>query len=88
MLPCLPAQNGGLTSGQLAWLDQQLAGAEHAGEKVIVASHHPIGRGSARPTHMAWNAPDMEKKLTDSRWVLLHRYIVWYIVCYIVCYIW
>lgn len=35
-------------------------------ENVIVACHHPIGSGSARPTHMALNASDIEPILVQS----------------------
>jgi len=63
--------NGGLGSAQMRWLREQLAAAEAAGDKVIVASHHPIGEGSARATHMAWNAPDIQAVLTSSRSVVL-----------------
>lgn len=47
--------NGGITQRQLRWLRQELAAAEAAGERVLVASHHQLGQGGARATHMAWN---------------------------------
>jgi hypothetical protein len=53
--PQMSSWNGGLTSRQLAWFRSELEAAEQAKEKVIVASHHQIGNGAARPTHMAWN---------------------------------
>jgi len=37
------------------WLKAELESAEAVGEKVISAGHHPVGEGSARSTHMAWN---------------------------------
>ena len=44
-----------LSSCMSRWLKAELAAAEAAGEKVITAGHHPVGEGSARSTHMAWN---------------------------------
>lgn len=53
--PQMASWNGGLTSRQLAWFKSEMEAAEEAKDKVIVASHHQIGNGAARPTHMAWN---------------------------------
>lgn len=36
--------NGGLSSVQRAWLQEQLSLAESAGYRCIVAGHHPIGK--------------------------------------------
>ncbi len=41
-----------LITEQIRWLGVELEAAEKAGEKVIVAAHHPIGAGCARSTHM------------------------------------
>lgn len=57
--------NGGICSSQKEWLIDELAKSAKAGEDVIVACHHPVGLGSAEPTHMAWNAPEIEQVLTD-----------------------
>lgn len=54
-------------SRALRWLRKELAAAEHAGEKVVVAAHHPIGAGSGRPTHMAWNWAQVQEVLVGSK---------------------
>lgn len=53
--------NGGITRQQLAWLRSELAAAEAAAERVIIASHHQLGQGGARATHMAWNWRDVQQ---------------------------
>ncbi len=53
--------NGGITRRQLGWLQQELAAAEAAGERVLVASHHQLGQGGARATHMAWNWREVQE---------------------------
>ena len=58
--PQMSSWNGGVTRRQLGWLRGELAAAEAAGERVIVASHHQLGRGGARPTHMAWNYEEIQ----------------------------
>lgn len=47
--------NGGCTQRQLKWLKSQLNKAAKDDVLVIVASHHPIHGGAARPSHLAWN---------------------------------
>lgn len=64
--PHMSSWNGGVTQRQLSWLRAELAAAEAARERVLVASHHPIGRGSARPTHMAWNCREVQEALLAS----------------------
>ena len=51
--PQMADWNGGVGSHQLAWLKEQLADAIRTQERVIVACHHQIGKGTpARmPTH-------------------------------------
>ena len=44
--------NGGVSETQLAWLDQQLAQAQQAGQSVIVAGHYPLYPAGA---HNLWN---------------------------------
>lgn len=63
--------NGGCTTSQVSWLRSELAAAEQAGERVIVASHHPIGGGCARATHMAWNCEELQAVLAASPAVVL-----------------
>lgn len=67
--PQMVAWNGGATRRQLAWLASTLQAAEAAGERVVVASHHPVGgsaAGSARATHLAWNWREVEALLAAS----------------------
>jgi len=59
--PQMSSWNGGITQRQLAWLRGELSAAEAAGERVLVASHHQVGRGGARPTHMAWNWQEVQE---------------------------
>ena len=48
------------------WLDAELRAAELAGERVCVIAHHPIGQGSCRPTHAAWNWRELQQRMVDS----------------------
>lgn len=48
--------NGGLSAGQLAWLDAELTAADAANEPVIVCGHHPL---LPSEMHQAWNADDI-----------------------------
>lgn len=48
------------------WLKELLEQSKMADEKVIVASHHPIGEGSARLTHSAWNYSQITSILLES----------------------
>lgn len=64
--PQMSGWNGGITQRQLAWLRGELAAAEAAGERVIVASHHQVGRGGARDTHLAWNHREIAAELLAS----------------------
>ena len=64
--PQMALWNGGVTQRQLAWLRSELAAAEKASERVIVASHHQVGSGACRPTHAAWNWRDIQDALLAS----------------------
>jgi len=64
--PCMTTFNGGVASIQMHWLEQQLSTAKTNNEHVMIACHHPVGAGSCRPTHMAWNAADIQKAITSS----------------------
>ena len=59
--PQMSSWNGGITRQQLEWLRGELAAAEAAGERVVVASHHQLGEGAARATHMAWNWREVQQ---------------------------
>ena len=58
--------NGGLSAEQMSWLKGQLASAEAAGDRVLVAAHHPLARGSARETHLAWDWREVSDLLDAS----------------------
>ncbi|GBF91849.1 hypothetical protein Rsub_04954 [Raphidocelis subcapitata] len=51
--------NGGASDAQLGWLRRELAAASDAGERVIVACHHPLVSGSAPDHYLAWNAAEI-----------------------------
>eukprot|EP00232_Nephroselmis_pyriformis_P019570 CAMPEP_0182880468 /NCGR_PEP_ID=MMETSP0034_2-20130328/16581_1 /TAXON_ID=156128 /ORGANISM="Nephroselmis pyriformis, Strain CCMP717" /LENGTH=308 /DNA_ID=CAMNT_0025013451 /DNA_START=29 /DNA_END=955 /DNA_ORIENTATION=+ len=63
--------NGGICSAQMAWLVAALARARAAGERVVVATHHPVGPGSCRPSHHAWNYGDIAAAIEGSGRVAL-----------------
>jgi hypothetical protein len=44
--PQMSDWNGGITQAQLAWLRAELAAAEASGQRVLVASHHQLGKGA------------------------------------------
>ncbi|KAF6253250.1 Metallo-dependent phosphatase-like protein [Scenedesmus sp. NREL 46B-D3] len=46
--------NGGLSATQMTWLQLELAEAAMAGQRVIVACHHPLAPGSAPDQYLAW----------------------------------
>lgn len=69
--PQMSPWNGGIGQRQLSWLQGVLQQAEEDGSRVIVASHHQIGKGAARDTHMAWNWREIESLLLQSRAVVL-----------------
>ncbi len=47
---------GGISSQQLQWLQQQLADAIAINERIIIACHHPLLKGSAPDMYRAWDA--------------------------------
>lgn len=48
--------NGGVSEAQLKWLDDELAAADAAKERVILCGHHPLLPGVG---HQAWNAAEV-----------------------------
>lgn len=48
--------NGGVSAGQLEWLEALLASADAAGEPVIVCGHHPL---LPAESHQVWNGPEV-----------------------------
>ncbi|GAX74983.1 hypothetical protein CEUSTIGMA_g2429.t1 [Chlamydomonas eustigma] len=71
--PQMTDWNGGVGQKQMSWLKSELAAAAAAGEKVITAGHHPIGEGSSRRTHTAWNWRELQDVLTSKQYtVKLH----------------
>lgn len=65
--PQMAFWNGGIPSTQSEWLKAELSAAERAGEHVIVAAHHQIGKGAARESHLAWNHESIASILESSR---------------------
>eukprot|EP00210_Caulerpa_lentillifera_P004410 g4207.t1 len=64
--PSVQRWNGGIASQQMNWLVDVLERSKVNNEKVIVACHHPVGEGSARLTHMAWNYSQISSILLES----------------------
>jgi len=61
--PKLPTYNGAIGQAQLAWLEEQLAQAQRAGERVIVFSHHPLWVGASDPALTLWNHDEVFETL-------------------------
>ena len=49
--PWMEPWNGGLSSAQTRWLRNELQQAADSGEQVILASHHPLGKGLPVPLY-------------------------------------
>lgn len=49
--------NGGVSTSQLQWLEQELTAAEKAGERTILCGHHPLLPADA---HQLWNPPEVQ----------------------------
>lgn len=64
--PQMSTWNGGIGRAQRAWLLDELAAAERAAERVIVALHHPLVSGAAPATHLVWNHAEVEAILGAS----------------------
>ncbi|MEW5297083.1 MAG: hypothetical protein WDW38_005891 [Sanguina aurantia] len=64
--PNMTRWNGGLAAQQRGWLQTTLEEAESSGDRLVVAAHHPIGLGSARPSHLAWNWLEVQAILVSS----------------------
>lgn len=64
--PNAQSWNGGCSSHQIAWLQDQLSQAAQAQEKVIVACHHPIAPGSAPAMYLAWDYERLLQMLTAA----------------------
>lgn len=48
------------------WVEGELAAAAAVGERVLVAAHHPVGAGSGRATHQAWNWRELHQLLRGA----------------------
>lgn len=66
LYPCMTSYNGGISSVQMRWLKSQLESAQANGERIVIACHHPVGQGSCRPTHMAWNSVEIQEAIVSS----------------------
>ncbi|RZC71337.1 hypothetical protein C5167_034777 [Papaver somniferum] len=47
--------NGGISEGQLKWLDEILQDATKNGQKVVVCCHMPLDPGASSKTALCWN---------------------------------
>lgn len=65
--PHMHPWNGGCGAEQMQWLRSELAAADAAGDRVLVAAHHQVGQGAARATHMAWNWRDIQSTLLSRK---------------------
>ena len=63
--PQLRRWNGGVSATQVAWLRRQLEDARDVGDRVLVISHHPLGKGSARESALAWNHAELARILDE-----------------------
>jgi manganese-dependent ADP-ribose/CDP-alcohol diphosphatase len=64
--PQMSDWNGGISQLQMQWLKDQLLDAEQQGQAVILASHHQVGEGASRRTHLAWNHKAIRECLLSS----------------------
>ena len=62
-LPNANTWNAGISDLQAGWIAERLAGAEAAGEKVILLGHYPIYPPS---DHALWGAEDLTETITAS----------------------
>lgn len=53
---CAQPWNGGLSVGQLEWLEKELAAADTAGQRVILCGHHPLLPAAG---DQLWNGEDV-----------------------------
>eukprot|EP00891_Asterochloris_glomerata_P001963 jgi/Astpho2/1963/Aster-x0511 len=69
--PWMEPWNGGLSSAQMRWLRKELQQAADEGEQVVLASHHPLGKGCARTSHLSWTWQEVLSEL--AAWPRLVR---------------
>ena len=67
--------NGGLSSAQMRWLRKELQLAADSGEQVILASHHPLGKGLPFPYLIE----------TSRKLKLVSKYLCLTVVCWGSC---
>ncbi|MCL7040980.1 hypothetical protein MKW94_014349 [Papaver nudicaule] len=58
--------NGGISQGQLKWLDEILQDATHKKQKVVVCCHLPLDPGASSKTALCWNYDEVME--------IIHRY--------------
>ncbi len=56
--------NGGITTSQRKWLENELECAQSSDTCVILVAHHQVCPGAARETHLAWNHNDILDTIT------------------------
>lgn len=67
--PHMKSWNGGIGKLQMEWLKESLHKSEQAGDRVVIATHHPIA--GSRPTHSAWNWKEIEEIIVKSHSTVL-----------------
>lgn len=58
--------NGGISEGQLKWLDEILQDATKNGQKVVVCCHMPLDPGASSKTALCWNYDEVME--------IIHKY--------------
>ena len=70
-----PNWDGGIGSAQMAWIDQRLTAADHAGRKVVLFCHFSVW--PVNP-HNLWNAPEvitlLERHPSVKAWINGHNH--------------
>ena len=55
----LPSYNGALGKKQIAWLKDQLEGAEHTKAKVVIFCHQPVHVAASNVAHILWDSQEV-----------------------------
>ena len=64
--PHMQHYNSALSLSQIDWLQSELQDVRSAGQRAIIASHHPLAPRQCRPTHLAWNYEEVLEVITAN----------------------